>query len=64
MTGNAHIEIAFIATSCGLFRETIHLPQHKAAINSFVTHQLVWRTILDDLPGPQHNDAVEVVNRR
>src|SRR5882672_9464577 len=44
------------------FCEATHLPQHKAAINAFVVHQLVRRTILDDLPAEQHDDAIEVVD--
>src|SRR5260370_39050861 len=53
-----------IAASCRVFCEAAHFLQHKVAINADVAHQLVRRTILDDLSGPQNDDAIEVVNCR
>jgi hypothetical protein len=32
---------------------------NEVAIDSFVAHQLVRRTVLDDVPGLQYEDAVE-----
>ncbi len=55
---------AFIAASCRMFCEAAHFLQHKVAINAVVAHQLVRRTILDDLSGSQNDDAIEVVNGR
>jgi len=50
--------------SRGLLREPVHLHQHQAAIKALVPHQLVRPAVLDDLSGTQHDDTVEVVDRR
>src|SRR5260370_40278238 len=55
---------AFIAASCRVFCEAAHFLEHEVAINAVVAHQLVRRTILDDLSGSQNDDAIEVVDCR
>ena len=48
----------------GPLREAAHLSLNKAAIDTFVAHQLVWRAVLNDLSGLQHYNAVKISDSR
>ena len=56
--------VAGRSRSGGLLGEAAHLPLHEIAIGPFVAHQHIGRPILDDLSGLQHDDAVEIPDRR
>jgi hypothetical protein len=50
--------------SSHLPREETHFPFDEGAIDAVLPHQLFRRTVLDDLPGLQHHNAVEASDRR
>ena len=45
-------------------RKAAHLPRHQFAIRAPALHETVGRTVFDDPASLQHNNAVEIAQRR